>query len=32
MKIIDIIMFSPYGVFALMAALMVEIPDFLLVR
>ncbi|HEY4617467.1 MAG TPA: dicarboxylate/amino acid:cation symporter [Flavobacterium sp.] len=29
MKIIDIIMlFSPYGVFALMAALMVEIPDF----
>jgi Na+/H+-dicarboxylate symporter len=27
MKIIDIIMFSPYGVFALMAALMVEIPD-----
>jgi Na+/H+-dicarboxylate symporter len=29
MKIIDIIMlFSPYGVFALMASLMVEIPDF----
>ncbi|MFT5964355.1 MAG: proton glutamate symport protein [Flavobacterium sp.] len=29
MKIIDIIMlFSPYGVFALMAALMAEIPDF----
>ena len=29
MKIIDLIMlFSPYGVFALMAALMVEIPDF----
>lgn len=29
MKIIDIIMlFSPYGVFSLMAALMVEIPDF----
>lgn len=29
MKIIDIIMlFSPFGVFALMAALMVEIPDF----
>jgi Na+/H+-dicarboxylate symporter len=31
MKIIDIIMlFSPYGVFALMAALMVEIPVFYL--
>lgn len=29
LKIIDIVMlFSPYGVFALMAALMVEIPDF----
>lgn len=29
MKIIDLIMlFSPYGVFALMTALMVEIPDF----
>ncbi len=29
MKIIDIIMlFSPYGVFALMTSLMVEIPDF----
>lgn len=29
MKIIDLIMlFSPYGVFALMASLMVEIPDF----
>ncbi|WP_264619646.1 dicarboxylate/amino acid:cation symporter [Flavobacterium sp. 7A] len=29
MKIIDVIMlFSPYGVFSLMAALMVEIPDF----
>jgi proton glutamate symport protein len=29
MKLIDVIMlFSPYGVFALMAALMVEIPDF----
>ncbi|GIZ08257.1 glutamate:proton symporter [Flavobacterium sp. UMI-01] len=29
MKIIDLIMlFSPYGVFSLMAALMVEIPDF----
>ncbi len=29
MKIIDIIMlFSPFGVFALMASLMVEIPDF----
>ncbi|WPR73270.1 dicarboxylate/amino acid:cation symporter [Flavobacterium sp. NG2] len=29
LKIIDIIMlFSPYGVFALIAALMVEIPDF----
>ena len=29
MKIIDIVMlFSPYGVFALMASLMVEIPDF----
>ncbi len=29
MKIVDIIMlFSPFGVFALMAALMVEIPDF----
>ncbi|TDE03497.1 dicarboxylate/amino acid:cation symporter [Flavobacterium hiemivividum] len=33
MKIIDIIMlFSPYGVFALMASLMVEIPDFSTLR
>jgi Na+/H+-dicarboxylate symporter len=33
MKIIDIIMlFSPFGVFALMASLMVEIPDFSTLR